>query len=283
MRLPLFIHISGLAIVSVFLVGCTHAPEVVPVESNAVEEAVLEGAGFGHVQAAVDAFLSVDEVVADVEKVEAELGAELQVIDDQGKEEAEGVVKPVSDTVIEPDAEEVEPNPEEVEPVLFHALPIEEGPPTVFDNDPVVEPEVEEESADEEEVIDLDDAKNVKKESSNQNGVVTETTSDVVVEQMSVELSSSGPGVSGSYTVIVDEGATVLEVMEQARMQGFIFVTTGFGGLGVYVDSVGGLQEDTRGSMYWVYSVNGAKATLGVSQMTLTDGDAISWVYEAGF
>lgn len=107
---------------------------------------------------------------------------------------------------------------------------------------------------------------------------VTETT------QITVTLQVAGAGVEFKHDVTVDDGATVDTVMRKAKAKhNLAYGTSDFGGMGVFVDAIGGVKSNDQVGMYWILSVNGKKSTVGVSSKTVHAGDVIRWVYEKAF
>lgn len=96
-------------------------------------------------------------------------------------------------------------------------------------------------------------------------------------QTVAVTIAVSGPG-AGQYALQVQSGATVETAMNSARAKGFSYVASGYNGLGSYVQSINGTEEGN--GMYWIYYINGAKATTGISSYTLKNGDTITWKYE---
>jgi len=107
-------------------------------------------------------------------------------------------------------------------------------------------------------------------------------TDSVEEKQISVTLTVSSP-VGGSYSVLVNDKATIEEVMQAARAQGFSYTLKSFSGLGGYVEALGGVSEDTAAGMYWIVYVNGAPAIAGISAMRVSEGALIHWSYEKSF
>jgi hypothetical protein len=110
-----------------------------------------------------------------------------------------------------------------------------------------------------------------------------ETVSTTKPASMAVSLAVVAPGANASYDLTVAAGATVEAAMKAAGNQGFHYTSSGYSGLGSFVESINGLAQDPRAGMYWVYAVNGAKATLGISAKTLSAGDRITWTYEKSY
>lgn len=80
---------------------------------------------------------------------------------------------------------------------------------------------------------------------------------------------------SGSYSVKVAAGATVLDVFKAAQAQGLRYETQEFSGLGTMIVSINGVGQDN--GKYWTYKINGNFASKGASQQTVNQGDTIVW------
>lgn len=78
------------------------------------------------------------------------------------------------------------------------------------------------------------------------------------------------------------EHSTAFALMDAATREGDLrFTFKEYSGLGALILSINGKKSNQAGNdMYWIYSVNGKKATVGVSQYVLHDGDQVSWSYE---
>ena len=83
-----------------------------------------------------------------------------------------------------------------------------------------------------------------------------------------------------SYRVL--EGSTVLDLMRQASSSNvFTFTGKEYSGLGTLIIAINNkASNQDQNDLYWIYSVNGKKATIGVSQYLLREGDVVSWSYE---
>ena len=117
----------------------------------------------------------------------------------------------------------------------------------------------------------------------------TETTkietakSEPAAEVYTAALTVRGPAGAATYAVDVDIGASVQDLMNAATTKGFSFKTKNFSSLGTYVTTINGVAEDTEAGMYWTYSVNGKKATSGISSKKLKKGDTVEWKYEKAY
>ena len=83
-------------------------------------------------------------------------------------------------------------------------------------------------------------------------------------------------GSTSSYTVSLDSGATAYDAL----------VATGAGvnarstAMGIYVAAINGYAEkDQGGESGWKYAVNGSYPSYSAGSYTLSDGDAVAWVY----
>ena len=83
-------------------------------------------------------------------------------------------------------------------------------------------------------------------------------------------------GSSSSYIVSLDPGATAYDAL----------VATGAGvnarstAMGIYVAAINGYAEkDQGGESGWKYAVNGSYPNYSAGAYTLSDGDAVAWVY----
>ena len=69
--------------------------------------------------------------------------------------------------------------------------------------------------------------------------------------------------------------------METLREQGLQYDAAEHGSLGAFLSSIGGIENDYKKHMFWIYYVNGQKANIGISNYILTQDDIITWQYEA--
>ncbi len=77
-------------------------------------------------------------------------------------------------------------------------------------------------------------------------------------------------------------GSTVYDLMRHIEQAGkAVFEFKNFGpGLGYRLESIDGKASDYRAKLYWIYYINGKKATVGISNYTLQPHDIITWKYE---
>jgi hypothetical protein len=80
------------------------------------------------------------------------------------------------------------------------------------------------------------------------------------------------------YKVSISEGATVYDVMnilQNIKENNFSFISKEYSGLGTFIDEINGIKGVS--GKYWVYSVNGEKASVSVSKYILKNGDNVLW------
>jgi hypothetical protein len=78
-----------------------------------------------------------------------------------------------------------------------------------------------------------------------------------------------------SYTVAVAPDSSVLEALQAARQSGLTFKTEYYAGMGEKVVEMNGVKEGD--SKFWLYDINGAFATKGISATTVQNNDTITW------
>lgn len=99
-----------------------------------------------------------------------------------------------------------------------------------------------------------------------------------------VIVTASGPGISIRCEINLVDVTTVHQVMQQAaKLCDFSYQIKKYESLGVFVDGLGGVRSDNQAGRYWIFSVNGTKANVGVSSYQIQPGDSIAWNYEAEY
>ena len=84
-----------------------------------------------------------------------------------------------------------------------------------------------------------------------------------------------------AYQMSVPQGSSVYDLMLRAReTSDFQFRGKEFPGLGFFIQEINGLEQSPRLGKYWIYSINGRKAEVGISAYTVNTHDIISWKYE---
>ncbi len=116
--------------------------------------------------------------------------------------------------------------------------------------------------------------------SSPSGGAQSGQASDQIVNvTMSVDASAAGGEASEDVAVQVASGSTVFDVLEASG----ISYNAADSSYGPYVTSINGLAEREHGSSSgWMFTINGDYADSGMSSATVSDGDAVVWVYFVG-
>ena len=110
---------------------------------------------------------------------------------------------------------------------------------------------------------------NVEKKPANQKIITESTKSNTATLEIN--------GVE--YKTEITEKTSVYDFMDKLRIEGKIaFKDKTFIGIGKFIEEIAGIRGD--GDRYWIYYVNGKKATIGVSNYEINSGDVVSWKYE---
>lgn len=85
------------------------------------------------------------------------------------------------------------------------------------------------------------------------------------------------------YETEIKEGSTVLDLMikvkeENSSSNSFSFKYEESPQLGAFIKEINGKSSGEDG--YWIYSINGVEALVGVSNYKISQGDIISWNYQ---
>lgn len=98
-----------------------------------------------------------------------------------------------------------------------------------------------------------------------------------VTVSIAIDSSAADGRVTYSGTLTFEEGATVLDALYGT---GLSVDATSYPGMGTYVAAIGGLAEkEFGGQSGWKYRVNGVEPDYSCGYCTLSDGDAITWLY----
>lgn len=102
------------------------------------------------------------------------------------------------------------------------------------------------------------------------------TTQDAKVRvTVTIDARADG-GSSSSYTVSLNPGATAYDALVATGAS----VNARSTAMGVYVAAINGCAEkDQGGESGWKYAVNGSYPNYSAGACTLSDGDAVTWVY----
>ncbi|HYE60165.1 MAG TPA: DUF4430 domain-containing protein, partial [Candidatus Kapabacteria bacterium] len=108
----------------------------------------------------------------------------------------------------------------------------------------------------------------------------TETTSSPPLVQQTIHASLEI--LDDRYSLSIPPGSTVYDLMNLAAQKQYItFETKSFGAeLGYRVEEINGIASSIKNRKYWIYYINGKKATIGISSYLIHPGDIITWKYE---
>ena len=76
---------------------------------------------------------------------------------------------------------------------------------------------------------------------------------------------------------------TVFGLLEKVTTENnFELKSKDYGELGVFIEAIGDIKNDTAGDRFWQYWVNNEYAQVGASNYQLADGDIVEWKYIKG-
>jgi len=101
-------------------------------------------------------------------------------------------------------------------------------------------------------------------------------------DQQSQSISLTIDGLYSGKQVTISQDQTVLQVLQSINStdQQVRLLTKTYSGLGVLVESLGGVANGTNGK-YWQYKVNDIMPQVGADQYKLKAGDKIEWYFSA--
>lgn len=96
--------------------------------------------------------------------------------------------------------------------------------------------------------------------------------------EIAVSITIDGLFTDEELTVMEDQ--TVLQILETLDSEDtqIRLVTKEYSGLGVLVESIGGITNGDEGK-YWQYTVNGTMPQVGADAFVVTDEDRIEWLF----
>lgn len=96
-----------------------------------------------------------------------------------------------------------------------------------------------------------------------------------------VTLTITSPKKTSELKVPVTKSASVLDALKAAAQQGVEFETKDYGApLGIFVQSLAGIDNDNARQIYWTLYINGKMSETGASSTIVRAGDHITWKYE---
>ena len=81
------------------------------------------------------------------------------------------------------------------------------------------------------------------------------------------------------FSESVNASSTVFDLLKQASTEkNFSFVYKD-SSLGVFVEEIYGVKNDTASNKYWMYKVNEQLSNVGASNQKIIEGDLVDWYY----
>lgn len=99
----------------------------------------------------------------------------------------------------------------------------------------------------------------------------------------SVQLAIESPNSVQNFDISVSSPLTVAAILDRAqRENGLAVETKDYGGsLGLFIEALNGVHNDSAKQLYWHLYINGQRSPLGASNAVAQPGDAVTWKFEA--
>lgn len=89
-----------------------------------------------------------------------------------------------------------------------------------------------------------------------------------------------GEGRPQTFSAELKAGQTAFDLLNsQAQGRGLILKTKEYSGLGIMIESIGGIKNGDAGK-YWIYYVNGQMASVSADKYQLKAGDKVEFKFE---
>jgi len=72
----------------------------------------------------------------------------------------------------------------------------------------------------------------------------------------------------------------LMQLLTASSQKPFMFKTKEYTGIGHFVESINGVENNPKENEYWIYYINGESAKMGISQYVIKEGDQIKWKFE---
>lgn len=82
-----------------------------------------------------------------------------------------------------------------------------------------------------------------------------------------------------AITTQIKEGQTVFDVLQKIKEEGKITMTETRSDMGVFIEELNGVHNNTQEQTYWFLYKNGESANVGASALTVHPNDTIEWRY----
>ena len=77
----------------------------------------------------------------------------------------------------------------------------------------------------------------------------------------------------------IQEGKTAFDLMKELQSKGSIDFDYKESNVGVFVNSINGIENNVSDNIFWMFYVNDKMAGVGIGAYILQNGDAIEWKY----
>lgn len=93
-----------------------------------------------------------------------------------------------------------------------------------------------------------------------------------------------GDGKLDTYSMDLSEDTSVFQLLQNATDEkGVELKFKDYGGeMGVFVEAIGGVENNMEDNEFWQYWINNNYAQVGPGQLTLKPGDQVQWKYIKG-
>lgn len=105
---------------------------------------------------------------------------------------------------------------------------------------------------------------------------VNQPKTDSQKEETVVLIIDDGLGETDQFELELKEETTVLELLKKSKIE----LDYTESDIGVFINSIKGIQNNQNNKTYWLFYLNGQQAVQGAGEATAKPGDTIEWKYE---
>jgi len=81
------------------------------------------------------------------------------------------------------------------------------------------------------------------------------------------------------YVGTLNGGATVFDLLKKTSAVNNFSFDYKESGLGIFVEEIYGVKNNSMQNKFWLYKINGDLATIGASAQKIQDGDIVEWFF----
>jgi hypothetical protein len=115
--------------------------------------------------------------------------------------------------------------------------------------------------------------------SSNQTIQPNPTASQILQQNNQAHFIFTAPQNQIAYTTTIENEQTVYDVLKKLEQEKKITMTVKESTLGVFIEAINGIENNTSNNTYWFLYKNGESANVGASALTVHPNDTIEWRY----